>query len=229
VFGPYPFAAYGVLAVDEPLGFALETQTLTIVGSDTARAGAAAEELLVHELAHQWVGNSVSPSTWKDIWLNEGFATYAEWLWSEDQGLDTTQEIFDFWATVFPPEEGFWQVTIGDPGPDALFDFAVYIRGAMTLHTLRGTVGDAVFFEILESWATSRRDSNVTTSEFIELAEDASGQELDELFERWLSTPGYPLDAVPSAAARRAPTARDRPVVLVAERLERLGGAHRAP
>jgi hypothetical protein len=229
-FGPYPFGQAGGIVDDvEGLGFALETQTRPVYSRDFFEDPIGADSVVVHELAHQWYGDSLALARWQDIWLNEGFATYAEWLWSEDQGLDTTQEIFDFWATVFPPEEGFWQVTIGDPGPDALFDFAVYIRGAMTLHTLRGTVGDAVFFEILESWATSRRDSNVTTSEFIELAEDASGQELDELFERWLSTPGYPLDAVPSAAARRAPTAVDRPVVLVAERLERLGGAHRAP
>ena len=86
VYGPYPFEAYGVLAVDEALGFALETQTLTIIGSDIARRAAAPTRSSLHELAHQWVGDAVSPATWKDIWLNEGFATYAEWLWLERTG-----------------------------------------------------------------------------------------------------------------------------------------------
>ena len=75
-----------MLAVDEALGFALETQTLTIIGSDIAADGARADQILLHELAHQWVGDTVSPATWKDIWLNEGFATYAEWLWLERTG-----------------------------------------------------------------------------------------------------------------------------------------------
>ena len=86
VYGPYPFEAYGVLVVDEDLGFALETQTLTIIGSDIAREGRGADIILLHELAHQWVGDTVSPSTWQDIWLNEGFATYAEWLYTERTG-----------------------------------------------------------------------------------------------------------------------------------------------
>ena len=75
-----------MLVVDEPLGFALETQTLTIIGSDIAGDRGRADQILLHELAHQWVGDAVSPATWKDIWLNEGFATYAEWLWLERTG-----------------------------------------------------------------------------------------------------------------------------------------------
>ena len=229
-FGPYPFGQAGGIVDDvEGLGFALETQTRPVYSRDFFEDPVGADSVVVHELAHQWYGDSLALGRWQDIWLNEGFATYAEWLWSEDQGLGTTQEIFDFWATVFPPEEGFWLTTIGDPGPDALFDFAVYIRGGMTLHALRGTVGDEAFFEILESWATSRRDSNVTTPEFVALAEDVSGQDLDALFERWLSTPGYPLDAVPGAALRQAATMPDRPGVILAERLERMVGGHRAP
>src|SRR3546814_7968332 len=89
VFGPYPFDVYGVVAVDEPLGFALETQTLTLIGSDVVANGRASDDLLVHELAHQWVGNAVSPATWRDIWLNEGFATYAEWIFLERTGGPT--------------------------------------------------------------------------------------------------------------------------------------------
>src|SRR5205085_2607801 len=104
----------------------------------------------VHELAHQWFGDSVAVQEWNDIWLNEGFASYAEWLWSEKQGEGTTQEIFDFlYNNVYSASDPFWQVRIGDPGAASIFDNAVYDRGAMTLHQLRRTVGDAKFFSIL--------------------------------------------------------------------------------
>src|SRR3546814_13416786 len=86
VFGPYPFDVYGVVAVDEPLGFALETQTLTLIGSDVVANGRALDDLLVHELAQQWVGHAVSPASWRDLRLNWGFATYAEWTFLERTG-----------------------------------------------------------------------------------------------------------------------------------------------
>ncbi|HYH91788.1 MAG TPA: M1 family aminopeptidase [Candidatus Saccharimonadales bacterium] len=225
-FGPYPFGeAGGVVDDPEGLGFALETQTRPIYARDFFDSAESGDAVVVHELAHQWYGDSLTIGRWQDIWLNEGFATYAEWLWSEDQGLGTAQEIFDFWATVFPPEDEFWQLTIGDPGPDRLFDFAVYIRGGMTLHALRGIVGDADFFEILQTWASTRAGTNVTTPEFIALAESISGQDLDAFFDRWLFTPGYPLDAVPTPMAARAPAVTPRAgQVPVAERIERFSG-----
>ena len=111
VYGPYPFEAYGVLAVDEDLGFALETQTLTIIGSDLASGGRAADQVLLHELAHQWVGDAVSPATWQDIWLNEGFATYAEWLWLERTGRLSAAESARAYAGVpraRPAPRGPW-------------------------------------------------------------------------------------------------------------------------
>ena len=103
----------------------------------------------MHELAHQWYGDSLAVARWQHIWLNEGFATYAEWLWSEHEGLGTAQEIFDFFYDGIPADDPFWALPIGDPGPDRLFDFAVYWRGGMALHPLRLAVGDAAFFRIL--------------------------------------------------------------------------------
>ena len=159
------------------------------------------EDVVVHELAHQWYGDSLAVAQWQHIWLNEGFATYAEWLWSGDVGRGTPQEIFDFYYSVIPDDDPFWQVVIGDPGPDLLFDIAIYYRGAMTLQQLRVAVGDDDFFRILERWAQKREGDNVTTDEFIALAEKISGEELDALFETWLFTPGKP--EIPVAAAAR--------------------------
>ena len=76
--------------------------------------------MVVHELAHQWVGNDLALEAWQHIWLNEGFASYMEWLWSEHEGEAAPQEIFDFYVTI-PADDPFWDVVIGDPGPENLF------------------------------------------------------------------------------------------------------------
>jgi aminopeptidase N len=187
VYGPYPFESYGVVAVDEDLGFALETQTLTIIGSDVARDGRGADLLLLHELAHQWVGNVVSPSTWKDIWLNEGFATYAEWLYTERTGGPSA-------ASSARQYEGFGELDLppGDPGSVELFSPTVYLRGGMTLQALREQVGDADFFTILRTWVDEHRDGTAATTDFVALSEQVSGDELDALFEAWLYAPQIP-------------------------------------
>jgi aminopeptidase N len=184
VLGPYPFPVYGVLAVDEPLGFALETQTLILVGSDVV--GADQELLYLHEMAHQWVGDSVSLESWKDIWLNEGFATYAEWLWTEAQGGPSPAEearAYDSPSLAVPP---------GDPGAKELFSDTVYIRGAMTLQALREEIGDGSFFRVLRAWTADHAGASVTTADFIALAERESGQQLDDLFRAWLDTAAVP-------------------------------------
>ena len=211
MFGDYPFSSSGGI-VDQllELGFALENQTRPIYSQGFFTDSESAISVIVHELAHQWYGDSLALKRWKDIWLNEGFATYAEWLWSEDQGADTAQQLFDFWYNDIPADDEFWQLTIGDPGPDRLFDFPVYIRGAMTLHQLRNTVGDAAFFQILKTWAHQHEGGNVTTPQFIALAERTSGQQLDTLFDAWLYTPGLP-DVTSAAASAQASGAATEP------------------
>lgn len=182
VFGPYPFESYGVLAVDEDLGFALETQTLTIIGSDIVSQGRGADVTLLHELSHQWVGDAVSPSTWKDVWLNEGFATYAEWLFlSERTGGPSAAHI----ARQLQPVPEL-DLPAGDPGSEELFHPTVYLRGGMTLQALRERVGDDDFFKILRAWIDEHRGETASTEDFIALAERTSGEELDELFQAWL-------------------------------------------
>jgi aminopeptidase N len=132
------------------------------------------------------------------MWLNEGFATYAEWLWEEYEGRGTTQELLQPNYDAIPAEDPFWAVVIGDPGVDLLFDDAVYVRGAMTLQAPRNEVGDKSFWAIVRGWATTKSGRNAATEEFIAHAEEVSGQQLDELFQ----TPRKPDASAVSPSGR---------------------------
>ena len=224
LFGPYPFSAAGAIVDDSPEGnFGLEIQTRPVytsfIFSDPTESG---DEIVVHELAHQWVGDSLALGGWSDIWLSEGFATYAQWLWGEHEGLATVQEQFDSYAAMPADNTFFWGVTIGDPGPDLVLDAAVYFRGAMTLHALRQEIGDRDFLRLLRAWAQGRAGGNVTVGEFIALAERISGADLDAFFDTWLFTPEKPPGIEPTSGllAERARVGRDVDGVLL-ERLER--------
>jgi aminopeptidase N len=210
-FGPYPFATAGGIVDDHPgLFFALETQTRPIYASIffepvPSDIGSLGDIVVVHELAHQWFGDSVGLARWRDIWLNEGFATYAEWLWMEHEGMaDAPATIFAD-AYALPPESPFWDLPIGSPGPLHLFDQAVYVRGAMTLQALRVRVGDAKFFEILRTWAATNAGGHGTTARFIHLAEQISGRELDGFFRNWLYSVNRPIVRAAVHAAARQP------------------------
>ncbi|WP_369131923.1 M1 family metallopeptidase [Modestobacter sp. I12A-02662] len=201
--GEYPFETAGGIVDDDPaLAFALETQTRPIYSPLFFTDQLSGDVVVVHELAHQWTGDLVRIAGWQHFWLNEGFATYAEWLWLEREGALTAQQTFDELAAL-PPESPLWEDLPGDPGPalEDLFSAAVYTRGAMTLHALRTAVGDDVFATIVREWVSSRAGEAVTTADFTAHAEAVSGQELDELFQTWLFTPGKPagLGAAPGA------------------------------
>ena len=207
-FGPYPFEAIGGVVDDVPVGFALENQTRPTYSPlfwQIPEAPALGDSVVAHELAHQWYGDSVALRRWRDIWLNEGFASYAEWLWAEREYGFTPQEQFTSLYGI-PADDPFWQLRIGDPGPDRLFDGAVYVRGAMTLQALRREIGRADFFAVLRTWAREHRDGHGTTEAFTALAERVSGRSLDRLFDAWLFTPGRPPApaAAPASASRRA-------------------------
>ncbi|WP_329238493.1 M1 family metallopeptidase [Streptomyces canus] len=187
LFGPYPFRAAGSIVDRAPnVGYALETQSRPVYDR------APDLSTLVHENAHQWFGDSVSLTSWKDIWLNEGFATYAEWLYAEQHGGDSAQKAFDD-LYAKPASDDLWEFPPGDPGSGAnIFGTPVYARGAMTLQALRTRVGDRAFFLILRAWASGHRDGNGTTAQFQRLAERVSGKDLDSLFQTWLYAPGKP-------------------------------------
>ncbi|MDN3024362.1 M1 family metallopeptidase [Streptomyces sp. S.PB5] len=187
LFGPYPFKAAGSIVDRAPnVGYALETQTRPVYDR------APDLSTLVHESAHQWFGDSVTPTSWKDIWLNEGFATYTEWLYDEQHGGDSAQKTFDK-LYARPASDGLREFPPGDPGSGAnIFGTPVYARGAMALHQLRKAVGDRVFFRILRAWATEHRDGHGTTAQLVRLAERESGKDLDGLFQTWVYQQGKP-------------------------------------
>ena len=183
LFGPYPFDSYGLAVVD---GFdaALEDQTLSVFGRSMVDVPSFFETVIVHELSHQWFGDSVTPADWGDVWLNEGFATYAEWLWLEHTQGKTAMETTiarnrdQMAAGAYKPP--------GEPPADDLFNASVYIRGGLVLNALRAEVGDDAFFEILRTYADKYRYGVATTDDFIAVAESVSGQDLGQLFADWL-------------------------------------------
>ena len=208
IFGPYPFSSAGAIVDDfQGLGFALENQTRVVYDRgwfENRTDPLGGESTVVHELAHQWTGDDLALAGWQHIWLNEGFATYSEWLWSEHEGRDPAQAFFDDLASI-PADDSFWALAIGDPGADGIFDGAVYDRGAMTLHALRGKIGDGAFFRLLREWVRTNAGGNVAIPQFIALAEKISRQNLKPFFQEWLFTPAKPASLGGDFAARSAP------------------------
>lgn len=191
LFGDYPFASYTAVITDDDLEIPLESQGLSTFGRNFMRDDWECIRLVAHELSHQWWGNSVTLTHWRDIWLHEGFACYSEWLWSERIGLMTVGERAEVHHERVRTDDGD-ELLLGDPGPDLMFDDRVYKRGALTLHALRCRIGDHAFFEVLQTWTAAMRHANVTTEMFIEHAERVTGLQLRDLFERWLYTVELP-------------------------------------
>lgn len=197
-FGPYPFPAYTVVVTEDELEIPLEAQSLSIIGRNHLQQSWEAQRLIAHELSHQWFGNSLTLSAWRDIWLHEGFACFSEWVWSEESGSLTIAEQANAAHTRLKSEPQ--NLCVGDPGPALMFDDRVYKRGALTLEALRRTIGPEKFFALLREWVSRNRHGSVTTEEFVELADEILGSLLPcpaaEFLAPWLYA--APLPELPA-------------------------------
>jgi aminopeptidase N len=177
-FGPYPFEAAGGVVANTQMGGALECQTMPVYGPGMG------VEVIVHELAHQWYGDAVSPELWRDMWLNEGFASYSEYLWIEaKEGKEAYEE------RAKRSYERLRRSATGspfDPGVEQVFSGRVYTRGAMVLYGLRAEVGDEAFFRILKSWVETHRNGNGSTAQFVAHATRIAERDLAAFFDAWL-------------------------------------------
>ncbi|MEU7427606.1 M1 family metallopeptidase [Streptomyces sp. NPDC040750] len=208
-FGPYPFASAGGYVPNTTTGYALETQT-RVYYSPKQFASGSNTSVVVHELAHQWYGDDVSLKRWKDIWINEGFARYAQWLWSEHEGEGTAQELADYVYASHPADDPFWTVAPGDPGADGQFDAAVYDRGAAAIQALRDEIGDDAFFAVLKGWPREHAYGNASVADFQRYAEQVSGKPLAALFDTWLFQPSKPTAAAARSLVKSAEVARPK-------------------
>ncbi|WP_298461637.1 M1 family metallopeptidase [uncultured Cellulomonas sp.] len=197
LFGPYPLAEYTLVVTPDELEIPVEAQGMAIFGVNHLRGDSGGDRLVPHELAHQWFGNAVSVAGWQHIWLNEGFACYAEWLWSEASGGPTAHALAREHRTRLT---GLAQdLVLADPGVDDLFDDRVYKRGALTLHALRLTLGEETYTALVRAWTARHADTPVTTADFRALAAEhaaAAGDglvaDVEDLLTAWLDRPELP-------------------------------------
>ncbi len=179
-YGAYPFKAGGVIAL-QGLPYSLETASRPVLEPQAPRM------VVVHEAAHQWFGDSVTPRDWGDIWLNEGFATYASWLWLDSVKPGWAERRYQS-LYADPASSDRWSPAPAALGhPAYLFDAeSVYERGAMTLMALRHRIGKAKMRTLMRTWYSRHRGQSVRTSDFVALAEEISGRQLDGFFDAWL-------------------------------------------
>ncbi|MFH8977614.1 M1 family metallopeptidase [Streptomyces sp. NPDC017890] len=223
--GRYPFETYGLLMADASTGFALETQTLSLfereLFTEPGYPKWYVESIMVHELAHQWFGNSVSPGTWSDLWLNEGHATWYEALYAEETAdrliearMKDAYGASDRWRTAGGPPAAPKPPTSGSK--TGIFRSNVYDGAALVLYALRQEIGHPAFERVERAWVTRHRDGSATTADFVRLASEISGRGLGDFFQAWLygektpPMPGHPdwkpmaADQAPKAAPGKA-------------------------
>ncbi|PJJ61548.1 M1 family metallopeptidase [Compostimonas suwonensis] len=191
LFGPYPFGGYTAVVTDDELEIPLEAHGMAIFGRNHVDGEHGSDRLIAHELSHQWFGNSLTVASWQHIWLHEGFACYAEWLWSENSGGPTAQQrAKTSWNRLRGLPQDF---VLSDPGPDLMFDDRLYKRGALALHAVRCTLGDEVFFTMLREWTAANRFGNVTTAAFVDhVTRYAPEERVRRLLAAWLDFPALP-------------------------------------
>jgi len=198
-FGPYPYESYKIVVTPDVLEIPLEAQGMAIFGANHVDGSGGSERLIAHELAHQWFGNSVGVARWQDIWLNEGYACYSEWLWSEAAGGPTAHakaRSHHASLRILPQD-----LVLSDPGPTDMFDDRVYKRGALTLHALRLTIGYERFFTLTREWTSRFAGLAVTSDDFLGLVDEIADGQARALVRTWIDE--LPLPALPAARPRR--------------------------
>ncbi|MGR8007830.1 M1 family metallopeptidase [Streptomyces hypolithicus] len=206
--GRYPFETYGLLVADAKTGFELETQTLSLFEKSlftrTELPAWYVDSIMVHELAHQWFGNSVAPRSWSDLWLNEGHATWYEARYAEE--LEPKRTLEARMREAYKMSDG-WRAQGGPPavprGPEpgqnlSLFRPVVYDGSALVLYALRQEIGEEAFGRLERIWVSTHRDGTATTADFTALASEVAGRDLSAFFQGWLyekktpAMPGHP-------------------------------------
>ncbi|WP_326810519.1 M1 family metallopeptidase [Streptomyces scopuliridis] len=205
--GPYPFETYGVLIAGADTGFELETQTLSLferaLFTEPGYPEWYVDSVMVHELAHQWFGDSVSPRRWADLWLNEGHATWYEMRYAQEHAGKSMETRM---REAYQQSDG-WRAAGGPPAspkppvegqPISLFRPVMYDGSALVLYALRHEIGEEAFARLERDWVRIHRDGTATTTDFIELASSVAGRDLSSFFTAWLyrqktpPMPGHP-------------------------------------
>lgn len=195
LYGPYPFEKYGHVTVHMTTYAAMEHQTMTTIGTQYIDGQQTYESIVAHELTHQWYGNYLTPITMREVWLKESFATYAEMLWTHRKSgwdaacqylKDEIQDYYLSWENSNGPH------TIYNPEYNLMFAPPTYEKAAAVLHMLRLKMGNDTYFSFIRSLLTTYPHGNLCTSEFIDLAEAASGLYLHQFFEQWIYKSGIP-------------------------------------
>lgn len=190
-YGRYPGRSTGLVVDRVPSGinYALETQDRPFFPFSVDQA------TLIHELAHQWFGNAVSPADWSDVWLNEGPATWLEVSLTHDLfgGPSSYRTFHDDWATT-RGSSPLWKTPVaGFDDPAKLFDWQVYSRGAMALEALRTRIGTQSFHRVLRQWIARRSGGDATTADFVAVAQEVSDENLRRFFQDWLYDRDKPI------------------------------------
>jgi hypothetical protein len=173
-WGDYQPAAAGYIMTPLGTGWSLETLGRPVL------TWVIDQETYVHEMAHMWAGNSVSVTEWSDLWLAEGYATYAQWLWNEAHGGTTATALGRTYYDAYPAGAALWQLAVADPADRGeLWGWGSYYGGALALAALRAGVGDDVFADITRQWFARYANGNASTQDYLALAEEVSGRDLD--------------------------------------------------